>query len=71
MVVPKGPAAAASTSTWIHWWSRVASAKESIRAWSISSHSLVPISEPAAAATSSRLVKVRMGSTLGLVGWTP
>ena len=66
IVVPNGPAAAASTSTWIHWWSSVASAKASIRAWSISSHSLVPISDPAAAATSSSVVKVRMGPNIVL-----
>ena len=45
---------ARSTSTWIHWWSPVASANRSTRSWSISSQSLVPSSSPAAAASSSR-----------------
>ena len=61
MVAPNGPVAARSGSTWIHWWSPVASANRSMRSWSISTQSEVPRSVPVAAATSSRLVKVRMG----------
>ena len=61
MVPPNGPSAARSTSTWIHWWSPVASAKAFTRSWSISSHSLAPRSSPTAAVSSSKVVKVRMG----------
>src|SRR5256885_11870889 len=43
-VVPNGPFAAASGSTWIHWWSPVASAKRSICSCVISCQSLVPSS---------------------------
>src|SRR5713226_7202563 len=43
-VVPNGPFAAASGSTWIHWWSPVASAKRLICFCVISCHSLVPSS---------------------------
>ena len=41
MVAPKGPVAARSASTWIHWWSPVASANVSMRSWSISTQSAV------------------------------
>ena len=44
MVAPNGPAAARASSTWIHWWSLVASAKAVMRSWSMVSQSLVPIS---------------------------
>ena len=44
MVPPNGPAAARSSSTWIHWWSLVASANAVMRSWSTVSQSLVPIS---------------------------
>jgi hypothetical protein len=40
MVVPNGPAAARAVSTWIHWWSPVASAKALICAWSTVRHAL-------------------------------
>src|SRR4051794_94308 len=63
MVPPKGPSFALSTSTWIHWWSPVASANRSTRSCSIVSHSEVPRSWPVAATTSSRVVKTRMGAT--------
>src|SRR5512133_48043 len=43
-VVPNGPFAAASGSTWIHWWSPVASAKRLICSCVISCQSLVPSS---------------------------
>ena len=72
MVPPNGPAAACSTSTWIHWWSPVASANWSTRSWVISTHSLVPSSSPTAAASSSNVVNTRMPvSRLSrcLVGW--
>src|SRR5258708_28252753 len=48
MVPPKGPAFARSASTWIHWWSAVASAKLSIRSCVISSHSVGPNWSPTA-----------------------
>src|SRR3954447_24079123 len=63
MVPPNGPSFARSTSTWIHWWSPVASANTSTRSWSIGSHSELPSSSPAAADTSSRVLKTRMPST--------
>src|SRR5438445_13565360 len=43
-VVPNGPFAAASGSTWIHWWSPVASANRLICSCVISCQSLVPSS---------------------------
>ena len=46
MVEPNGPAAARSPSTWIHWWSSVASAKASIRSWVIVVHSPTPMDDP-------------------------
>src|SRR5690242_7166289 len=64
MVCPNGPDAARSGSTWIHWWSPVASANVSIRFWSTSTQSEVPISVPAAAMNSSRSSKTRMGRLL-------
>src|SRR3954470_11256222 len=62
MVPPNGPAAARSTSTWIHWWSPVASAKAFTRSWSISSQSLVPSSSPLRSARVSRSSRTRMSS---------
>src|ERR1700688_83644 len=38
MVAPKGPDAARSGSTWIHWWSPVASANRFTCSWSITCH---------------------------------
>ena len=35
MATPKGPSLARSGSTWIHWWSSVASAKRLTRSWVI------------------------------------
>ncbi len=52
MVVPNGPVAAFSGSTWIHWWSPVASANWSIRLCSTVTQSLVPSSSPTAADSS-------------------
>src|SRR5690349_22615605 len=62
MVPPKGPVFARSTSTWIHWWSSVASANASTRFWVTSNQSVVPISSPTAASSSARSVKVRTWS---------
>src|SRR6478672_1207770 len=67
---PNGPSFARSTSTWIHWWSPVASANRSTRSCSIVTHSEVPSSSPTAAATSSRVVNTRMShSIVSLVEW--
>ena len=44
IVVPNGPAAARSASTWIHWESSVAAAKRSIRACETSSQLVGPSS---------------------------
>src|SRR6478609_5782510 len=44
MVVPNGPALARSGSTWIHWWSSVASAKRLTCCWVMVRHRLVPSS---------------------------
>src|SRR4051812_42654023 len=63
MVPPNGPSAALSTSTWIHWWSPVASANASTRSWVISSQSVLPRSSPTASASWSVEVKVRMART--------
>src|SRR4051812_44564159 len=60
MVPPNGPASARSTSTWIHWWSSVASANASTRSWVTSSHSVVPRPSPTASPSSSIVVKTRM-----------
>src|SRR3954452_13685044 len=59
MVVPKGPFLAFSWSTWIHWWSSVASANVSIRVWSTVSQSLAPTLVPAAPFSSSGPLKIR------------
>src|SRR6478735_2437243 len=42
MVVPNGPALPRSGSTWIHWWSSVASANRSTCRWVMARHSPVP-----------------------------
>src|SRR5215213_6556108 len=54
MGAPKGPSAARSTSTWIHWWSSVASAKVFTRPWVISCQPVTPRSFPARARSPSR-----------------
>src|SRR6266850_7236355 len=55
MVVPNGDSRRArSTSTWIHWWSPVASANWSMRSCVTSSQSLTTTSCPTFAANSSR-----------------
>lgn len=60
MGAPKGPAAAFSGSTWIHWWSPVASANVLMRSWVTSIHSLVPRSLPASFFSSSRPLTVTL-----------
>src|SRR4051812_9902261 len=62
-VFPNGPSAAASGSTWIHWWSSVASAKVSTRFWSTVTQGLVPRSSPTAPRSSSTSANTRMGSS--------
>src|ERR1039457_3594733 len=49
---------ARSTSTWIHWWSSVASAKVFTRSWVISIHGLVPSSWPLSEGSSAMVVVV-------------
>ncbi len=58
MVEPNWLSFARSGSTWIHWWSPVASANRSIRAWSTVCHWLVPSSVPTAAVSSAREAKI-------------
>src|SRR4051794_12843658 len=74
MVPLNGPSWARSTSTWIHWWSPVASAKASTRSWVTSSHPVVPRSSPTAASSSSNVVNFRIrrpfpGSSSTLAPW--
>ena len=52
MLVPNGPCAARCGSTWIHWWSPVASANRSICAWVTSTQSVTATSCPTQEATS-------------------
>src|ERR1700761_6407507 len=61
MVFPNGPLAARSGSTWIHWWSPVASANRLTSSWVMVTQSLCPMVSPAAAARSATDSKVRMG----------
>src|SRR6266511_2763904 len=63
-VVPNGPFAAASESTWIHWWSPVASAKRLICSCVISCQSLVPSSRSPDCSSSSivRVVVISFSS---------
>src|SRR5580704_8383154 len=58
MVVPKGPDAARSGSTWIHWWSPVASANRLTCAWSITCQSDHPRCWPDSLLSSSMLETV-------------
>src|SRR5688572_1372478 len=46
MGAPNGPAAARAGSTWIHWWSPVASANSSMRSCSMVTHSVGSSSAP-------------------------
>src|SRR4051812_20116606 len=58
---PKGLSALArSTSTWIHWWSPVASAKRFTASWVTSYQSLVPSSWPTRPGSSAMVVVVVM-----------
>src|SRR5512133_2194540 len=63
-VVPNGPFAAASGSTWIHWWSPVASAKRLICSCVISCQSLVPSSRSPDCSSSSMVSVVVTCSSL-------
>src|SRR5688500_1165817 len=64
---PKGLSRLArATSTWIHWWSSVASAKRFTRCWVTSTQSLVPSSLPLYEGRSARVVVVVV--MLGLLG---
>src|SRR4030042_6336679 len=59
---PSGPASARGPAGWIHWWSRVASAKASTLSWVIWNQSLTPISPP--------MRVVRAGTSIVLT-WPP
>src|SRR5687768_413573 len=60
MVVPKGPAAAATGSTWIHCRSSVDSAKPSMRFWSTVRYGLYPRSCPARPGSSATVTVLVM-----------
>src|SRR5829696_1028603 len=64
MVPPNGVSFARSGSTWIHWWSPVASAKASMSFWVTSCQSETPSSSPSACLSSSSPVMVRMAGTV-------
>src|SRR5262249_21131533 len=53
-----GPSAARTGSTWIHWWSSVASANRSICFCVTSRHGLYPRCSPTDAENSSRSLKI-------------
>jgi hypothetical protein len=56
---PNGDSAAArSGSTWIHWWSSVASANVFTRSWVTSNHSLTPSTCPFSEGSSASVVVV-------------
>src|SRR5918997_1972941 len=61
---PKGPALARSGSTWIHWWSPVASANCCTRSWVTSSQSLSPTCCPTSAVRPST-PSTTLGSATG------
>src|SRR3954464_50531 len=62
---PNGLSAfARSTSTWIHWWSFVASAKRFTASWVTSYQSLVPSSWPTRPGSSAMVVVVVMAAIL-------
>jgi hypothetical protein len=56
---------ARSTSTWIHWWSSVASAKVLTRSWVTSNQSLVPSWVPFREGSSAMVVVVLVGAVTG------
>src|SRR4051812_6499534 len=64
MVPPNGVSFARSGSTWIHWWSPVASAKASMSFCVTSCQSETPSSSPSACLSSSSPVMVRMAGTV-------
>src|SRR5436853_2285539 len=66
IVVPNGPAAARSGSTWIHWRSPVASANASIRSCGTSIHDDGPNSAPATRSVNA--TPLLCGLLDGLVG---
>ena len=71
MVPPNGVCAAASGSTWMNWWSSVASANASIRAWSTVSQADTPTSWPTRARISSRRgMAIRHQKGSGARGWS-
>src|SRR3954454_13597894 len=61
---PNGPAFARSGSTWIHWWSPVASANRLTWSWVISVQSVYPMCSPTRALRSSMPEKLAMRGTL-------
>src|SRR5277367_1095181 len=70
MATPKGPPLARSGSTWIHWWSSVASAKRLTRSWVMGCHSEKPRSLPtssAKASTPSMMVVMGLLAGQGLI----
>src|SRR5215472_14404693 len=62
---PNGPLRARSGSTWIHWWSSVASAKRFTRSCVISNGSLTPSSWPTRCFSSS-IVRLLIEDRLSL-----
>src|SRR3954468_20811520 len=63
---------ARSTSTWIHWWSPVASAKRLTCCWVTSNQSLVPSSCPFKPAASAKVVVVLLPPPILPAGvWRP
>src|SRR4051812_22445207 len=71
MVPPNGVSRARSGSTWIHWWSSVASANASTRSWVTSCQSLTPSSSPILDFSSSGPVIVSMPGSLSPVARAP
>src|SRR3954447_16272787 len=67
MVLRNGPAAARSSSTWIHWWSWVTSAKPSTCAWVTIVHGVGPSTTPSESGRSA-YAKVREGATTSAMG---
>jgi len=65
---PNGPAFARSTSTWIHWWSLVASAKSWIRSCVTSIQSLSAMCSPTRGWRSASLANVRIQFTQTMIG---
>src|SRR4051812_12901173 len=62
LIVPDGPAAAFSGSTWIHWWSSVASANRSICCCVTVCQGLYPRCVPTAFSSSPMPLKTFMGA---------